>query len=193
MVITVGDLFGAKEGSNPHLWYDPSDVDRVVAAITADLKKLDPNDGAYYDRQRVLFESHDLAAYHRWIALISKRYGGTPVGASESIFAEQAPSLGLDLKTPPSFMKAISEGTDVTAQDVLTAQGQIETHAIKVWIYNSQNATPQIQRLNALARRDHVPLATITETLSPASATFEQWQVAQLQRIAGALHAATGR
>jgi zinc/manganese transport system substrate-binding protein len=62
-----------------------------------------------------------------------------------------------------------------------------------VWIYNSQNATPQVQRLNALARQDHVQMATITETLSPANATFEQWQVAQLERLASALHAATGR
>jgi zinc/manganese transport system substrate-binding protein len=34
---------------------------------------------------------------------------------------------------------------------------------------------------------------TITETLSPASATFEQWQVAELQNLRQALHQATGR
>jgi zinc/manganese transport system substrate-binding protein len=62
-----------------------------------------------------------------------------------------------------------------------------------VWIYNSQNATPQIQRLNALARANHIPIATVTETLSPATASFEQWQVSQLDGIERALHEATGR
>jgi zinc/manganese transport system substrate-binding protein len=33
----------------------------------------------------------------------------------------------------------------------------------------------------------------VTETLSPASDSFQQWQVAELQRLAAALHRATGR
>ena len=64
---------------------------------------------------------------------------------------------------------------------------------IKVWVYNSQNATPDVQRVNQLARAAHIPIATVTETLSPASATFEQWQVAELQSLQQALHQATGR
>jgi zinc/manganese transport system substrate-binding protein len=90
-------------------------------------------------------------------------------------------------------MRAISEGTEVTAQDEVNTEREIASGQVKVWIYNSQNATPGIQRLNALARAHRIPLATITETLSPASASFQQWQVAQLEQIAAALHKATGR
>jgi zinc/manganese transport system substrate-binding protein len=193
VVLTVGDLFGLKEGDNPHRWYNPADVEIVASTITADLKKLDPNDAAYYDEQHAVFENHDLAQYHAMIATIRRRYAGVPVGATESIFAMQAPALGLKLITPYSFMKAISEGTEVTAQDAVTTRQQIASDQIKVWIYNSQNATPDIQRLNAIARAAHIPIATVTETLSPASYSFEQWQVAQLEGIARALHQATGR
>lgn len=192
-VLTVGDLFGLKEGDNPHRWYDPADVEAVATAITADLKKLDPRDASYFAHRLTVFENSDLAQYHTLIARIRARYAGVPVGASESIFALQAPSLGLRLLTPASFMKAISEGTEVTAQDTLTTQQQIQSREIKVWVYNSQNATPQIQRLNAMARAAHIPITTITETLQPASATFEEWQVGQLEGLARALHAATGR
>jgi zinc/manganese transport system substrate-binding protein len=192
-VLTAGDLFGLKEGDNPHRWYDPANVEAVANAITADLKKLDPDHASYYDQRRAEFENQRLASYHRLIADISGKYRGTPVGASESIFALLAPALGLNLTTPSSFLKAISEGTEVSAQDTLTVQRQLSTHEVKVWIYNSQNATPEIQRLNALARSKGIPVATITETLSPANASFEQWQVAQLQHIAQALHQATGR
>jgi zinc/manganese transport system substrate-binding protein len=193
VVLTVGDLFGLKEGDNPHRWYDPANVEAVAKAITADLTKLDPKNGAYYSQQRAQFESTGLAQYHALIAQIKSRYSGVPVGASESIFAALAPSLGVKLVTPYSFMKAISEGTEVTAQDTITTQRQITSHQLKVWIYNSQNATPGIQRLNALARANHIPIATVTETLSPPSASFEQWQTAQLQRLLAALHQATGR
>jgi zinc/manganese transport system substrate-binding protein len=90
-------------------------------------------------------------------------------------------------------MKAVSEGTEISAQDTITAQRQITSHQIKVWIYNSQNATPEIQQLNALARRNHIPIATVTETLSPQTDTFEQWQVAQLEGLERALSVASGR
>jgi zinc/manganese transport system substrate-binding protein len=193
IVLTVGDLFGLKEGDNPHRWYDPSNVVSVASAVASDLKKLDPGNAAYFDQRLRTFETQGLGQYHALIAQIKSRYAGVPVGASESIFALQAPALGLNLRTPYSFMKSISEGTDVSAQDTLTAQRQITRHRIRVWIYNSQNATPGIQQLNALARANHIPVATITETLDPAGDSFEQWQVSQLRRIQQALHEATGR
>jgi zinc/manganese transport system substrate-binding protein len=192
-VITVGDLFGLKEGDNPHRWYDPPNVDTVANAITADLKRLDPADAAYFDQQRTAFETHGLATYHRLIATIKSKYAGVPVGASESIFALLSPSLGLDLRTPYSLMKSISEGTDVSAKDTITTEQQLSSRQVKVWIYNSQNATPLIQRLNGVARQHGIPIATVTETLTPASATFEDWQSAQLRGIEAALHQATGR
>jgi zinc/manganese transport system substrate-binding protein len=192
-VLTVGDLFGLHEGDNPHRWYDPADVEAVANAITADLVKLDAKDAPYFEHQRAAFETTDLHAYHALIAAIRARYAGVPVGASESIFALQTPSLGLKLVTTYSFMKATSEGTDPSAADIATIEQQLTTRGIKVWIYNSQNATPLIQRLNSLARAHGIPIATVTETLQPASASFEQWQVAQLQGIERALRQATGR
>jgi zinc/manganese transport system substrate-binding protein len=193
VTLTVGDLFGLKEGDNPHRWYDPANVETVANAITAGLKKLDPHDAAYFEQQRAAFETRALAGYHAAISSIRKRYAGVPVGASESIFALLAPALGLRLITPPNFMKAVSEGTDITAQDTITAQRQITQHQIKVWVYNSQNAAPEIQRLNALARQNGIPIATVTETLVPRGASFQQWQTAQLQKLEQALHQATGR
>ena len=193
IVLDVGKVFGLHDGDNPHRWYDPADVDTVARTIATDLARLDPKHAGYYQRRLNTFDTAGLAQYHRLIAQINSRYKNVPVGASESIFALQAPALGLNLITPQSFMKATSEGTEVTAQDTITAQNQITRHQIKVWIYNSQNATPEIQQLNALARANHIPIATITETLTPATATFEQWQVAQLERIESALHQATGR
>jgi zinc/manganese transport system substrate-binding protein len=193
IVLNVGDQFGLHEGDNPHRWYDPAEVETVARTIATDLSKLDPKNAAYYTNRLGTFEATDLKRYHQLIAQIKQRYARVPVGASESIFALLAPALGVDLITPGSFMKAISEGTEVSAQDTISAEQQITRHQIKVWIYNSQNATPEIQRLNALARANHIPIATVTETLAPQNATFEQWQVAQLEGIERALLQATGR
>jgi zinc/manganese transport system substrate-binding protein len=192
-VLNVGDLLGLVEGDNPHQWYSPSSVQRVINQIVADYKQLDPKDSAYFDRQRTTFETQGLAEYNSTIATIRARYAGVPVGYSESIFQPLGQALGLKLMTPYSFAKAIAEGTDVSAADKQTVDAEAQNRLIKVWVYNSQNATPDVQRVNQLARAAHIPIMTITETLSPASATFEQWQVAELQNLRQALHQATGR
>ncbi len=192
-VVDVGRLLGLNTGDNPHRWYDPVDVQAVANAIALRLERLQPKYRAYFEQRRVAFETSGLAAYHSLINRIRLRYAGVPVGASESIFALLAPSLGLKLITPVSFMKAITEGTDVSAQDTIKTQQQITSHQIKVWVYNIQNATPQVQRLTALARIQAIPVVTITETLSPASVSFQQWQVAELERLRAALALAAKR
>jgi zinc/manganese transport system substrate-binding protein len=193
VVLDVGSLLALKEGDNPHQWYSPSNVQRVIGQIVADYEQLDPKDAAYFEQQRAAFETHDLGEYDRLRGEIRSRYAGVPVGYSESIFQPLGQDLGLKLLTPYSFAKAIAEGTDVSAADKQTVDRQAEDRAIKVWIYNSQNATPDVQRVNQLARAAHIPITTVTETLSPASATFEQWQSAELQSLLQALHQATGR
>lgn len=192
-VLNVGKLVGVAVGGNPHRWYSPPDVQRVVEAITAEYKKLDPKDASYFDQLRRSFETKGLAEYHSLISDIKAKYAGTPVGASESIFALMALALGLDLLTPPSFLTAISEGTEPTAADKATIDHQISSHEIKLYVYNSQNATPDIQRQIEEARSAGVPVATITETLAPAGASFQAWQVRELQGLASALAQATGR
>ncbi|MFZ1997394.1 MAG: zinc ABC transporter substrate-binding protein [Solirubrobacteraceae bacterium] len=193
VTLTVGSLLRLREGDNPHRWYDPADLTRVARAVAADLERLDPRHRLYFAQRLDQLEADGLADYHRLIAQIRRRYHGVPVGASESIFALQAPALGLDLITPPGFMKATSEGSEVTARDTITTERQLADHQVKVWVYNAQNVTPEIQRANRAARAAGVPVVTVTETLSPASDSFQQWQVAQLTRLQAALHRATGR
>jgi zinc/manganese transport system substrate-binding protein len=62
-----------------------------------------------------------------------------------------------------------------------------------VWVFNSQNLTSDVQRVTALALAHHIPVTTVTETLSPAGASFQQWQVPELEALMSALHRATGR
>jgi zinc/manganese transport system substrate-binding protein len=186
-VVTVGDVVGVADGGNPHRWYNPTDVHTVIAAIVAAYKAADPADSAYFSTQQRDYETTGLAQYDEIIAQIKKTYAGTPVGASESIFAMMAPALGLNLLTPPTFLRAISEGTDPTSADKQTIDNQIKSHAIRVYVYNSQNATPDVQQQVDAAKAAGIPVTTITETLAPATATFQDWQVSELKSLQTAL------
>ena len=134
-----------------------------------------------------------MAQYNQLRKEIRTKYAGVPVGYSESIFQGLGEDLGLKLMTPYSFAKAIAEGTDVSAADKQTVDRQAEDGAIKVWVYNSQNVTPDVAAVTKIVKAQHIPIATVTETLSPASDSFEQWQVAELHGLLSALHRATGR
>ncbi|HEY9483154.1 MAG TPA: zinc ABC transporter substrate-binding protein [Micromonosporaceae bacterium] len=188
-VLTVGDLVGVAPGGNPHRWYSPANVRTVIDRITADYISIDPSDAAYFKSQHDTVVNTSLKQYFDLIDQIKTTYGGTPVGASESIFAPLAEATGLDLITPPSFLDAISEGADPTAADKQTIDTQIAEKKMKAYVYNSQNATPDVQRQVDAATANGIPVSTMTETLSPAGTTFEQWQVRQLTALRDALAA----
>jgi zinc/manganese transport system substrate-binding protein len=192
-VLNVGSLVGAQPGENPHRWYNPADVQLVIGQIVNDLSDLDPADLGYFMSQKKHFNSVALAQYDSVIATIKSRYSGTRVGASESIFAMLAPALGLNLITPPTFLRAISEGENPTVADIETIDNQINDHLIKIYVYNSQNVTPDVQAQLQLAKAHHIPVTTITETLQPASSTYQAWQTHQLQGIEEALQRSTGQ
>jgi zinc/manganese transport system substrate-binding protein len=193
VTLDVGDLVGVKLGGNPHRWYSPVDVARVAAAITATYTKLDPADAGAFARLLRTFETRRLARYHRLIASIAGDYAGTPVGTSESVFAPLASALRLRLLTPTSFLRAVSEGADPTAADRRTIDAQIARRQIKVWVLNPQNSTPDVARITDAARAKHIQITTVTETPTPAGASFEDWQVNQLEALEAALRAATAR
>jgi zinc/manganese transport system substrate-binding protein len=193
IVLNVGDLVGIKRGGNPHRWYSPSNVQQTIDAIVGDYRKLEPKDAGYFGDRKTRFETHGLAQYKQLIATIKRKYQGVPVGASESIFAPLGQALGLRLLTPPSFLRAISEGAEPTAADKTTIDRQIADRQIKVWVYNGQNSTPDVKRITDAARKRGIPIATVTETPVPGSASFQAWQSRQLQSLAAALAQATGR
>lgn len=191
-VLNVGDLVGAHDGDNPHRWYNPADVQTVINRLVADFQKLDRADSAYFAQQQTTFNTVALRTYNTLIASIRAKYRGAPVGASESVFSMLAPSLGVNLITPASSLRAISEGTDVTAADKTTIDSQIQGHRIKAYIYNSQNVTPDVQAQLTLVRKAHIAYTAITETLVPPGSTYQAWQVKQLQGIQAALAAPIG-
>ncbi|MFF8029433.1 metal ABC transporter solute-binding protein, Zn/Mn family [Streptomyces sp. NPDC007896] len=191
--LKVGDLVGIKPGGNPHRWYSPDNVHQVIEKITADYKKIDPADASYYDQQKTTFETKTLAGYNKLIADIKAKYAGTPIGASESIVTPLSEGLGLKMLTPESFLDAMSEGSDPTAKDKATIDDQIKNKKIKVYVYNSQNSTPDVQAQVKAAKAEGIPVATVTETLTPAGASFQQWQTTELKGIEQALAKATGK
>lgn len=191
--LTIGDLTGTPVGGNPHLWYNPDAVTKVANQIRDDLKALDPANAAAIDASAQTFLTSGLKEYSGLIATIKAKYAGTPIGATESIFSSMAAALGLSLITPPSYLKAVSGGQEISATDEATMEQQIAQKQIAILVYNSQNTPNNIQAIINKAKASGIPVVAVTETLVPATASFQDWQVSQLRGIEAALAQATGK
>jgi zinc/manganese transport system substrate-binding protein len=187
LILNVGDLNGKKEGDNPHMWYSPPIVDKVIDKITSDLQSIDSADASYFDQQKTQYKTVALKDYLGTIATIKQKYAGTPIGASESIVSYIADALGLSMVTPYEYLKAISEGTDPSPADKAEVQREISSKSIKVFVFNSQNSTKDVVDLVNKAKAQKIPVTTVTETLSPANVTFQDWQTKQLKDLLAAL------
>jgi zinc/manganese transport system substrate-binding protein len=187
-VLTVADLLGKKAGDNPHFWYDPAYVGQVIDRVEADLERLDPTATAYFQGQRAALDAAMQPSRSR-LADIKATSAGRPVASTESIFVYLALDLGLDLISPPEFMKAVSEGTDPPAASVAEFQTQLTSKQADVLVYNTQTATAVTTNLTHLATKAGIPTVGITETVEPRNATFEQWFEAELGALQHALSA----
>jgi zinc/manganese transport system substrate-binding protein len=187
-VLDVGQLVGLHDGDNPHRWYFPDDVERVVDRITADYRALAPDAAACFDQRKSEYQNQSLAHLHDLLGQLHRT--GATIGGSESLVEGLAQGAGLHLLTPPSYLEAVSEGNEPSAADRSTVDAQIDQHEIAAFVYNRQNATPDVRAVIDRATATGIPVVSVTETLAPANTTYQDWQADQLQHLLDAL---TGR
>lgn len=185
-VVDIAGMLGKKQGDNPHFWYDPGYVSRVADRITAEYMAIDSADSSFFDQQRAQLAAA-FQPYYNEIGTIKQRFGGTPIGSTESIFQYMATTLALNLTTPVQFMNAIAQGTDPPASAVATFQNQVAGNQIKVLVYNVQTSTAVTTNIRSLAASHHIPSVGVSETLQPEHLTFQDWQLKQLQALEAAL------
>jgi zinc/manganese transport system substrate-binding protein len=185
IVLTAGTIAPDALPENPHVWYGIDNISAVAAAIEGALAKIDPADAALFQNNLSTFNA-SLGPITAMMDSIKAQYAGTPVGLTETIYLYQTGPMGLNVLTPIAFERAIAEGNDPSAQDVNTTDQQVANKQIKVLIYNSQTVTPITTNLESAAQAVDIPVVPVTETM-PASDTYQQWMMAELNSLQAAL------
>jgi zinc/manganese transport system substrate-binding protein len=185
IVINVQALVGAADGANPHLWYDPTVTPRVARAAAGALAQLDPANAPVYSANlgRLLSSLQPITDR---VADLKSRFAGTPVAFTEPVYGYMAQAIGLSVRSPVTFMKAIEEGNDPPSQAVAAEQDLITQHRVKVLLYNSQTVTKITAGIRDLAVSSSIPVVGISET-EPPGHTYQQWQLDELSRLEAAL------
>jgi zinc/manganese transport system substrate-binding protein len=110
VVLNVQLLLKQPIDTNPHFWYSPYFVNDTVNAMYRDLVTIDPTDSSYFRQQYTALNSSLWSSYMMQEEIIRRQFGGAPVASTESIFVYMANATGLNLITPPAFMKEVAEG-----------------------------------------------------------------------------------
>jgi zinc/manganese transport system substrate-binding protein len=179
------------DNPNPHLWYDIPRVSAVASAITAALAKADPPDAAAFRANLATFDT-SLAPLTNMLATIKKHFAHAPVAYTERVPGYLLADAGLHVVTPPGFAQSVEDGTDPSAADTVAMQKLLTHHTIDVLLYNVQTVTSVTTQIKALAKKDGIPVVGVSETMPTDAATFQQWQLAQLDALHAGLVSSRG-
>jgi zinc/manganese transport system substrate-binding protein len=185
VLIVAGNVAPDLLQENPHIWYGIDNISTIAGAIERALVKADPVDAPLFQNNLAAFNA-SLTPISAKIDDIRAQYGGTAVGLTETIYLYQTEPMRLGVLTPFNFEKAIAEGNDPSAQDVNTANRQIASKQISVFIYNSQTVTPVTTNLQNAARANGIPVVPVTEMMPPGD-TYQTWMMDELSVLSAAL------
>ena len=186
VVINVQRLIGAQDGANVHIWYDPTVMPRVAQAVASSLVDLDPAHAAAYTSNLTTFLD-SLKPLNDEVAALKQRYAGIPVALTEPVFGYMADAIGLSVKSPREFVKAVEEGNDPPSAAMAAEQDLITGHQVKAVLYNNQTVTKVTTRIKDMATRNGIPIVGVSETAPPGK-TFQDWQLSQLKDLERALN-----
>jgi zinc/manganese transport system substrate-binding protein len=184
IVINAAKLTGYKFGDNPHLWYDPTTMPAVAAAIADALAKADNTHATDYNaRLKAMLAS--LSQITQRVAQLRAKHGGVPVTATEPVFGLMAGAIGLAMRNE-RFQLAMMNDTEPSARDVAAFESGLKERKVRLLIYNSQVSEKLTERLRDIAKRSKVPVIGVTETMPP-NVKFQDWVLGELDALDKAL------
>ncbi len=175
----------ADEG-NVHVWYEPSAVNEVAKAVTAELSALSPDAAGYFEQRHTGF-GNVMRPYDEAIETVKSAAAGKSFAATETVFDHMAAALGLDDHTPEGYRLASANGAEPAPADFDALLRLLDERGVDVLIYNTQTEGSVPEKIRAAAEDAGVPVVEVTETVPPNTESFQTWQVAQLDSLAKAL------
>lgn len=176
VVIKVADLIGAKDGDNPHIWYDPKTMPALATKVADLLKKPDSLAAFLKSLEPLTAKIDEIKAAN----------AGTPVTATEPVFGYMADALGFQMENY-DFQLAVMNDTEPSFQQTADFENSLRSKAVKILFYNSQVTDPTTERLQAVAKKYGVPIVGVTETQPPDAKSYVDWMLEELSKVEKAL------
>jgi zinc/manganese transport system substrate-binding protein len=176
VVINVSSLIGARDGDNPHIWYDP----KTMPALAAKLGEI------LHAQAAAANFTDSMTPELNKIAELKPKCAGMKVTATEPVFGYMAAALGFDMLNY-QFQIAVMNDTEPSFQQTADYEKSLTSHTAKILFYNSQVTDPVTQRMQTLAKNNNIPVVGVTETQPLEAKSYQDWMLNELAAIEAAL------
>jgi zinc/manganese transport system substrate-binding protein len=185
VVICVADLIGAKDGDNPHIWYDPRTMPALADKLSAGLAVRDTANAKTYQQRADNFKAAMKPVLDK-ISAIKSAHAGMTVTATEPVFGYMAAALGFNMLNY-DFQINVMNDTEPTASETAAFETSLTSHTAKILFYNSQVTDPTTDRLKKIAETAGVPIVGVTETQPPDRKKYIDWMLDELRDVEAGL------
>jgi len=188
VVICVATLIGAKDGDNPHIWYDPRTMPALVDKLAEMLIARSNWTGLPpYEASAKTFKDSMKPELDK-IAALKAAYAGTAVTATEPVFGYMTDALGFKMLNY-DFQVNVMNDAEPSAAQTAAFEKSLTTHTARILFYNSQVTDPTTDRIKKIAQQAGVPIVGVTETQPPDQKTYADWMLHELAAVEAGLPA----
>lgn len=172
--------------STPYYWYDFDAMRGLAGAIAAELDHQDPSGGSIYSRNLVRFDA-SLIPLDKKMKTLWHFYRDSKVLVTDNLFVPVIRALKFTI-SDERFANEIGNQAAL-ANDAEPLREDIARRTASIFIYDSEKKTPLLTKLALLANEGDVPAVGVRET-EPASLSYQEWMVRELNSLHGALNEA---
>jgi zinc/manganese transport system substrate-binding protein len=186
-VIDVQTLLHLPDSTpNPHLWYKPTTMPAVAAAVAADLSAIEPKHASYFRAHAAKFDDA-LTAWDRALTQFKARYPGTTVAVTEPVGNYMLEAAGATILTPFTLQADVMNGVDPAPQAVTLQNDLLSGHRVKVLLYNQQVTDSVTQSFLQQAKQSGIPVVGVYETMPTPGFDYQSWMLAEVTALRRAL------
>lgn len=185
-VIVIADLLDKKPKDDPHIWYDPKAFPLLAKQLFMEISKIAPKNEKIY-KENLKKVLHRYQYLNTLVNKIRKKYAGTAIGATEPVFSYMADHLKLNM-LHKNFQRMIMNHSEPSISQISAFQQDLQTRKIKILIENSQTHTPFTKHFVQIAKKNKIPIVTVSETLPLNISNHAEWMIKQLYSLEKALH-----
>lgn len=182
VIISAAQESGVQTGENPHLWFSARARNAEAKAYYEELCKLEPAHRADFTANYEAWLNHENALDAE-IATAAKALKGKTYAATESVAYYLAADLGLKSVTPTGYERALQNDSEPSPVDLLEFEKKLENGKVGALVVNSQETSSTTDMIVAAAKKGHVPVITLTETMPTRYSDLVDWMTALAQEF----------
>ncbi|MEE1295330.1 MAG: zinc ABC transporter substrate-binding protein [Bifidobacterium sp.] len=182
--ISVGQIVGAMDGDNPHLWFSRDARFAAAEDLAQTFSRLDPAHKQEFSDNLATWKKEEQALEGR-IHEFGEDHPNLTYAATEDVAYYLMSDLGFKDTTPSGYRQAMSNGSEPSPADLKAFTKLLDEGTPDILVNNPQESNETTKSLVAAAGQGSVPVEDITEEMPKDCTDLTDWIDQLFTQISG--------